>query len=87
MNKLDYTKTPEKVKDLYITPYKYKVNLDPMKGIIGGNHCIVFNNNPRLIPCGSFEFYSVDKLLKSEVEKMISGTENIVSIEGEFIDE
>lgn len=82
-----YTGTSEKVKDLYITPYKYKINLDYNKSNGAINYIITFNLNQRIIPCNSFEFYSVDKLSRKEVEYMIRGTENIVSIEGEFTDE
>lgn len=83
---LDYTTTPEKVKDLYITPYRYRIELDLRVHNIDGIFSIVFDGQPRIVYSSVpvIEFFSLEKLTKEEVENKVKGTKGIKNIFGEF---
>lgn len=81
---LDYTKPFEKVKDLYIFYYKYRVELNPHKHNYDGNYDIIFDGNPKIINYHILEFSSKEKLTKEQVEEKLKGTKYIIKISGEF---
>lgn len=85
---LDYIKTPEKCGDLYITPYKYRIELNEDFCQKSNNGFIIyFDDLQRIISSLSTEFLSTKQLTLQEVVDKLKRTKGIGSISGEFKNE
>jgi hypothetical protein len=88
MNNEEFGQIYRTMEPMYITPYKYRVELNiDFCQRSNNNFIIYFDNLQMVVPEIYAEFFSMKQLTIHEVVDKLKGTKGIKSISGEFKDE